>query len=115
MSDAARAPLVIATSADDGYAMPLAVMVRSLVANLGGDEQLRLFVLDGGIRSRTRERLLASWPLERLSVEWVAPDVSRLHDVKVSGHVGLPTYFASFSAARLRRRRFARTTATPTW
>jgi lipopolysaccharide biosynthesis glycosyltransferase len=81
------------TSADDGYAMPLAVMVRSLVANLGGNEHLRLFVLDGGIRPRTVERLRASWPLERLSVEWVAPDVSRLHDVKISGHVGLPTYF----------------------
>jgi lipopolysaccharide biosynthesis glycosyltransferase len=86
-------PIIVVTSADDGYAMPLAAMVRSLLANLAGAESLRLFVLDGGIGTRNRQRLLASWPGERLTVEWLRPDVSRLRDVKVSGHIGLPTYF----------------------
>ena len=93
MSGSVKAPIVVAASADDAYAMPLAVMVRSLLTNLPAEERVRLFVLDGGITRESRDRLLASWPNQRLEVEWLAPNSRLLRDVKISGHVTLPSYF----------------------
>jgi lipopolysaccharide biosynthesis glycosyltransferase len=84
---------VVVCSADDRFAIALAVMVRSALDNLPANERLALFVIDGGIRSRTRERLLRSWDLGRLEVEWLKPEASRLARMKVSGHVRLSTYY----------------------
>ena len=91
MSDIGRDPIVV-TSADEAYAMPLAVMVRSLVANLDPARTLRLYVIDGGLTARSRARITASWPRERLAIEWLVPDLARLGKLKVSGHVHVATY-----------------------
>lgn len=85
--------VVIASAADDGYAMPLAVMVRSLLANLAPKYPVHLFVLDGGIRPWNRRRLRKSWRSDRLRVEWIRPDTRPLRDLKVSGHIGITSYF----------------------
>ena len=92
MSDTGRDPIVV-PSADEAYAMPLAVMVRSLVTNLDPARTLRLHVVDGGLTTRSRARLTASWPRERLAIEWLVPDLARLAKLKVSGHVQVATYF----------------------
>lgn len=84
---------VVVCAADDNFGMPLAVMVRSLLDRLPAHLRLTLFVIDGGIRQPTRQRLLASWDLGRLTVEWLRPDSSRLAGMKISGHVRQPTYY----------------------
>jgi lipopolysaccharide biosynthesis glycosyltransferase len=85
--------LCVATAADRRYAMPLAVMVRSLLHHLEPAHRLNLFVLDGGLGARARKRLLESWDTSRLAVEWITPDVRRLRVARVSGHIGVATYF----------------------
>jgi len=85
--------VVVVCSADDRFGIALAVMVRSLLDNLPTDQRLALYVIDGGIRSRTRDRLLGSWDLGRLELEWLRPGSSRLARMKVSGHVRLATYY----------------------
>ncbi|MEA2627199.1 MAG: hypothetical protein QOD06_3244 [Candidatus Binatota bacterium] len=85
--------MFVACAADDRFAMPLAVMARSAAENLDPGRRLHLFVLDGGIREKSRRRLLASWAGQRLDVEWVALDRSRLAEMKVTGHVAVATYF----------------------
>jgi len=83
----------VVCAADERFAMPLAAMVRSLLDNLAADTAVTLFVIDGGIRARTRDRLLRSWDFPRLTVEWLAPERSRLSRMKISGHIRLATYY----------------------
>lgn len=84
--------IVLVSAADDAYALPLAVTVRSALDRLGPGRQMQLFVVDGGISSASRDRLSASWRDPRLSVEWLRPRAGRLSGVPVSGHVTASTY-----------------------
>src|SRR5882724_4301278 len=93
MTQALSDPVFVACGADDAYAMPLAVTVRSLVDNLERGRSVRLFVVDGGLTAESKRRLLESWPRERLEVEWLKPNLSPLAGVKVSGHIPLASYF----------------------
>ena len=93
MAPAPSDTVCVACGADDLYAMPLAVTVRSLVENLDADARVRLFVIDGGLTASSRRRLLDSWPRDRLDVEWVKPDLSALGGVNVSGHIPVASYF----------------------
>jgi lipopolysaccharide biosynthesis glycosyltransferase len=87
-----RDPIVV-LAADDNFAMPLAVTIRSALDNLSPDRTLRVFILDAGIREETRSRLVQSWPRGRYRIEWLKVDASSLFDVPVSGHVNLVTYY----------------------
>jgi lipopolysaccharide biosynthesis glycosyltransferase len=66
-------PLHVLTLADEAFALPLAVLVRSSLDHLAPDLSLCLTVVDGGIHDGTRARLAASWQDARLSVVWCAP------------------------------------------
>ena len=87
-----RDPILV-LAADDGFAMPLAVTVRSALDHLAPDRKLRLYVMDGGIRDATKERLLRSWPAGRYSVEWLKVDNSVLAELPFSGHINLVSYY----------------------
>ncbi len=84
--------IVLASAADDGYAMPLAVTIRSALETLGPSRRLRLFVLDGGLSDASKSRLLQSWNDPRLAVEWITPRVDDVRDLVVSDHVNVVTY-----------------------
>src|ERR1041384_4150254 len=93
MSPASSDPIIMACGADDAYAMPLAVTVRSLLDNLEREASVRLFVIDGGLSEESKKRLRESWPADRLRVEWLKPDLSTLDGVKTSGHIPITSYF----------------------
>jgi lipopolysaccharide biosynthesis glycosyltransferase len=61
-------------AADDAYALPLSVMVRSALDNLDRARRLRLFVIDGGLSPGSRRRALESWDPERIEVSWIPVD-----------------------------------------
>jgi lipopolysaccharide biosynthesis glycosyltransferase len=84
--------VVLVCAADDGYAMPLAVTIRSLIDHLGKERRVRLFVLDGGLSPSSRERLLKSWHDSRLAVEWIKPDLRLVADLKTNGHISASAY-----------------------
>jgi lipopolysaccharide biosynthesis glycosyltransferase len=65
-----RDPAIVC-AADDAYALPLTVMVRSVLDNLDPSRRLRLFVIDGGLAPASRRRALASWNPERIEVSWI--------------------------------------------
>ncbi len=90
--DAGRDPIVV-LAADEGFAMPLAVTVRSALDNLAPDRTLRIYVLDGGISDETRRRLLCSWPEGRYQIEWLKVDQAALAGSPISGHVNLVSYY----------------------
>ena len=89
---AARDPIVV-LAADENFAIPLAVTIRSALENLAPDRLLRIFILDGGIRDATKQRLLRSWPADRYHLEWIRVDASALENLPVSGHINVLSYY----------------------
>jgi lipopolysaccharide biosynthesis glycosyltransferase len=84
--------MVAVTAADDRYAMPLAVTVRSALDSLSASARLDLYIIDGGVSPESRERLNRSWNDSRLSVIWLQPDLSTIDGLSVSHHVSRMTY-----------------------
>lgn len=84
--------IVVVSAADDGYAMPLAVTIRSALDRLAPERRMRLYMLDGGLSDETKRRLLRSWNDPRLTVEWVQPDLNQVGDLMINGHVNVVTY-----------------------
>ncbi|TWT37105.1 General stress protein A [Posidoniimonas corsicana] len=92
MLSATNNEVVAATGADEGYALPLAVTVRSAIDSLSADARLRLFIIDGGLSPETRDRLEASWQDPRVCIEWVDPDIGAVEHLPVSDHVSTTCY-----------------------
>lgn len=84
---------IVVLAADDRFAIPLAVTVRSALDNLAPGRKLRIYVLDGGVREATQERLVRSWPEGRFRVEWLVVDASALAGLPTSGHINLVSYY----------------------
>jgi lipopolysaccharide biosynthesis glycosyltransferase len=92
--------ITVVTAADGGYAVALAVMVRSLIDNLSPRWKLDLHVMDGGIGARDRRRILASWDPSRVSVRWLRPRPRDLRGLPRLPWYGEAIYFR-FLAPRL--------------
>jgi lipopolysaccharide biosynthesis glycosyltransferase len=85
-------PIAAVTAADDRYAMPLAVTVRTALDCLAADSPLQLYIVDGGVSAESKERLARSWDDRRLRVTWLQPDLSVIDELPVSHHVTRMTY-----------------------
>jgi lipopolysaccharide biosynthesis glycosyltransferase len=77
-------------AADSEYALPLAVTVRSAVETT--QRPVELIVLDGGLTSAERQRLLDSWSGSRLTVHWLEIDEQKLAHLPVWGRMKPVTY-----------------------
>ena len=77
-------PIVLVCASDNNYAMPLAVMVRSVIENLGSDRLLELFIIDGGINPRKKQKVMQSIQDKRITVKWLKPQTNLLTGLK--GH-----------------------------
>jgi lipopolysaccharide biosynthesis glycosyltransferase len=86
--------VTVVCGADDRYAMPLTVTLRSALDGLADDRQLVAYVIDGGIRPRNRTRMLDSLDPERSRVYFVPADPGAFSDAVVSpGHISVATYY----------------------
>jgi lipopolysaccharide biosynthesis glycosyltransferase len=65
------------TLADERFALPLAVLGRSILDHLRAGARLHLTVLDGGLAPATRQRVLDSWD-DRITVAWREPSLGDL-------------------------------------
>ena len=92
MKDINSPEIVLVSATDDGYAMPLAVTVKSALERLAGGWRVRLFVLDGGLRPASREMLVNSWRDFPIDVHWLRPKLEELGDLMISEHVNVVTY-----------------------
>jgi lipopolysaccharide biosynthesis glycosyltransferase len=84
--------VIVVSASDNGYAMPLAVTIRSALANLAPNRCLQLYILDGGIDDTNRRRLLESWRDPRLTVQFIRPEMAMVQGLMVSGHVSVSAY-----------------------
>ena len=95
----------VVIAADDGYAMPLAVAVRSILDHLDPSVTLDLAVIDGGIEAENKERCERTWRAAgdggltdacrapRCRVSWLTPDSLPLDRLVVDEHFTLAAYF----------------------
>ena len=63
--------IVVVCAADNNYAMPLAVTMRSTIDNLQDNCKIFFYVIDGGITAVNQQKILKSLPLERCEVEFI--------------------------------------------
>jgi lipopolysaccharide biosynthesis glycosyltransferase len=90
-----RDPIRVLTLADDRYAMPLAVMGRSLLEHHSSDRLLHLRIIDGGVTAENRKRIEHSWSSAARGPalwDWVAPRFGSAKDLPSWGRVPSLTY-----------------------
>jgi lipopolysaccharide biosynthesis glycosyltransferase len=92
----ARDPIVIVSAADDNYALPLGVTIRSVIDRLPPDRQLSVNILNGGLSPRSKQRLSTSWKDPRVTIAWHEPPIDRIADLKTEGHLNYVTYLRLF-------------------
>jgi len=69
-------PIVVVCAADDNYAMPMVVTIRSALENLDNSRKLLLCIMDGGITKRNKRRIVKSLSLKQCEIKWIPrPDV----------------------------------------
>jgi lipopolysaccharide biosynthesis glycosyltransferase len=91
--------IAIVTGGDDTFAMPMAVTLYSALANLERGRRVSLYIIDGGISERHRQKLIAALNVEHVDarIEWLKPDWTRLEGVPVAGAwLTQTTYFRLF-------------------
>jgi lipopolysaccharide biosynthesis glycosyltransferase len=86
-------PVVLVCAADNNYAMPLAVTVRSALANFQSDRQLALFILDGGISKTNKRKITQSLDSKQIDISWIRLDDALFENLALTRHVTLPTYY----------------------
>lgn len=83
-------PITVVSAADAAYALPLAVMLRSVIDRLGPTRTARLHVIDDGLGPELRERVEAS--LDGTVVRWIVPDGEPEDGLPLWGRMPATTY-----------------------
>lgn len=100
MSDGVReeAPLILATAANDAFAIGVAVMLYSALVNLEKGRSVRAYILSDGISPGSKRRIEAAVARTRRDavLEWIEADLGELATLALSD------WFKSTSYLRLR-------------
>lgn len=88
-------PIVLVCSADENYAMPMTVMLCSVLANLKTAAPLLISVLDGGIQHATKQKVLRSLRSQPapFHLEWLQPDHTLLQGLPLCHRYTLAAYY----------------------
>jgi lipopolysaccharide biosynthesis glycosyltransferase len=100
-SSAKRNEIAVVTAADNAYAIPLAVTIRSAIDYLAADRSLVVYVLDGGLSPDSKQRLSRSWRSPHVSIQWLQPPMEQIADLKTEYHLNHVTYLRLFMPALL--------------
>ena len=75
--------IAVVCAADDNYAMPLAVTLRSALEHLAPNWRLSVFIIDGGLQPSNQLRLRKSLPPQKCDIHWLPPPDALLGDIQV--------------------------------
>ncbi len=84
-------PIVLVCSADDKYAMPLAVTVRSAIENLKNGCKLNVFIIDGGIKKKNKKKIVESLNTENCTISFISITESLLTNTEQEIHKYIET------------------------
>ena len=89
--DASLPSAVIATAIDSGYALPLAVMLRSALVNVGHEVGIEAHIIDDGLSLAERDKVEASLP-RNVVLHWVQRPREQFEGLPNWGRVSMTTY-----------------------
>lgn len=93
MTDArSAAAMAIVSAADEGYAMQLAVAMRSLIDHLSAAARCRLFIIDAGLSEASKARCQTAWQDQRVELRWLPAPLGLIEGLPVSDHVSRASY-----------------------
>lgn len=84
-------PIILACAADGRYALPLSVMLRSVVGNLSTGRRVEAYVVADGVEAGLREKVRSSLPAS-LSLHWVERPSGEFDGFPNWGRMALTTY-----------------------
>jgi len=87
-------PITIVCGADDKFAMPLAVTLFSALKNLHPGNDCHLFIIDGGIKSRKKERIERALrkASRRFEIRWIPFDLNSITAVRTTKVISKAAY-----------------------
>ena len=88
-----REPITVVYGVDGRFALPLAVSIQSALDNVNRDVQLDIYVIDGGVRGRDRQRIESSIRGRHCRLFWLRPSDAKLSQLKVGGAITVATYY----------------------
>jgi lipopolysaccharide biosynthesis glycosyltransferase len=100
---AGQEAISVVAAADDAYAMPLAVTIRSAIERLAPGRRMDVNILNGGLTAHTQERLHRSWAAPHVAVKFLEPPIEQIADLKIENHLNLVTYLRLFMPQLLPR------------
>lgn len=89
----------VVCASDNNYAMPLGVMLYSLLKHLNKNSTVEVFVIDGGISNKNKTKILKSlaFAQDKLKIHWLNPQnshlFSQIKNAKTSHHITLAAYY----------------------
>lgn len=86
---------VVVFVADDHYAMPLAAAISSVVANLGKNQKIQVFIVDGHVSSSNKQKIAQLEDRRRVRIQWLQPSESHFDLLRSlpCGYVGKSAYY----------------------
>lgn len=101
LSSSENDPIVLVCAADDNYAMPLAVTLRSALENLGSDRRIALFIIDGGIKDKNKQKIVDSISSDNTDVSWLKPYDNIINELNSPYYYTKTVYYRLFMAELL--------------
>ncbi len=96
-------PLNIVFGADNGYAMPLAVAMSSVLINIDSHTKATIFILDGGISAANKKRILRVFHTHAAkrthTLQWLIPNMETLRQLPTAGRppaIYMPLFLADY-------------------
>lgn len=86
----------IVTSSDENFALPVTVMMRSVVDHLRGTEKANFFILDCGITKNSRRKMRQSISRAWADIHFVPVGGDSFAGFRVDGHISAATYARLF-------------------
>jgi len=92
MTQAHETPITIVFASDNGYAMPLAATMASVIANTP-ETPLAFFIIDGGITDTNKTKIIAILDSQWHTLQWLQPDEEVISTLKLQRHLTQVCYY----------------------
>lgn len=86
----------VCLACDDNYAKYAGVVIASVLANANPDDNLCFYILDGGIKNKNKDKILALRAIKDCEIKFVPIDNSMFADymdVKTHSYISIPTFY----------------------
>jgi lipopolysaccharide biosynthesis glycosyltransferase len=92
MVNASTGAVPVVLACDEGYAMPLATTLRSLVDASRSEQPLQIFVLTSEFSAQLKEKVTRSLPKGSAPVRWISVDLSGFREFSTLPYISTITF-----------------------